>query len=807
MQMKTRFKALIPHLIVTGIFLLLITIYFSPVFSGKKLAQSDLMQVAGMGQEVFEYKKQTGETSLWTNSMFGGMPAYQISGIESSFNLFSIISKVISFGLPQPLPLVILYFVGAYIFLLAFGAGPWIGGIGAMAFTFCSYNFIILEAGHYNKSLAIAFMGPVLAGIRYTYRKDLLIGGILSAFFVALQVWGGHPQITYYLLFAILCYVLAEGWSAFQEKTLPHFLKASGILILAAGLGTASYAGHLYITYDYAKQTIRGNSELSSSGNETGSGLDKDYAFAWSYGKAETFTLLIPRFMGGSSQEDAGKNSEAYKVLVQNGYSNAEAKRLPTYWGAQPFTSGPVYVGAVMIFLFVLGCFLIKGPTRYWILAATLLSFMLAWGKNLEWFNYLLFDTLPMFNKFRAVAMALVIASLTIPLMAALALSAWVSSTGNKQEKLKALYWATGITGGLCLLFALAPGTFFDFSGPSDNQMGQLAKYLVSDRKSMMQQDAGRSLGFILATAIIAWLLLNQKLKKEIFLGIVAALTLTDLWTVNLRYLGKDEFKPATQVEKPFAPSIADQMILEDKDPNFRVLNTTVNTFNDASTSYFHKSVGGYHPAKLRRYQDMIERHISQNHFNVLNMLNTKYLIMSSREEGGSPMAQRNPGALGNAWFVHNLIWAENADQEIEALNPPFAPDTTAVADVRFKSQILTNWSAPEPGDTIFLTSYKPNELIYTSRAKGERLAVFSEVYFPNGWKVWIDDQPADHFRVNYILRSMNVPAGEHSIRFKFDPDDYTRGNALGDITSGIITVLLILAVFMTVKKSVSKDA
>jgi hypothetical protein len=248
-------------------------------------------------------------------------------------------------------------------------------------------------------------------------------------------------------------------------------------------------------------------------------------------------------------------------------------------------------------------------------------------------------------------------------------------------------------------------------------------------------------------------------------------------------------------------------MILEDKDPNFRVLNTTVNTFNDASTSYFHKSVGGYHPAKLRRYQDMIERHISQNHFNVLNMLNTKYLIMSSREEGGSPMAQRNPGALGNAWFVHNLIWAENADQEIEALNPPFAPDTTAVADVRFKSQILTNWSAPEPGDTIFLTSYKPNELIYTSRAKGERLAVFSEVYFPNGWKVWIDDQPADHFRVNYILRSMNVPAGEHSIRFKFDPDDYTRGNALGDITSGIITVLLILAVFMTVKKSVSKDA
>lgn len=801
MQANSRFNGIIPHLIVSAVFLILTLVYFSPVLDGKKLAQSDLMQVAGMGQEVFEYKKNTGETSLWTNSMFGGMPAYQISGIESSFNLFSIIAKVISFGLPQPLPLVILYFFGAYIFLLAFGTGPWIAGIAAAGFTFCSYNFIILEAGHYNKSLAIAFMGPVLAGIRITYRKHLLIGAILTAFFVALQVWGGHPQITYYLLFAILCYVGAEAWVAFQEKKIPHFFKASALLLIAAILGTASYAGHLYITYDYAKHTIRGNSELSTSGNETGSGLDKDYAFAWSYGKAETFTLLIPRFMGGSSQEDAGKSSEAYKVLMQNGYSDAEARRLPTYWGAQPFTSGPVYVGAVIIFLFVLGAFLIPGPERTWIVAATLLSFMLAWGKNLDWFNYLLFDTLPMFNKFRAVAMALVVASLTIPLMAALALKEWSSNRVNKEKKMKALIWAVAISGGLCLIFLLVPGTFFDFSGPSDSQMGALAQYLVKDRKAMLQADAGRSLGFILAAGIIAWLYLNQKLKLQLFLGAIGLLVVIDLWTVDMRYLAKEDFKAANQVEKPFTPSPADQMILEDKDPNYRVLNTTVNTFNDASTSYFHKSVGGYHPAKLRRYQDMIERHISKNHFNVLNMLNTKYIIMSPRTEGGMPQAQRNPGALGNAWFVHNLSWVETADQEIEALNPPFAPDTTAIADIRFKEKISTTWSAPIPGDTILLTSYKPNELIYSSRSAGERLVVFSEVYFPNGWKVWIDDQPADHFRVNYILRAMNIPSGNHTIKFRFDPDDYTKGNALGDISSGIITLLLLFAGFLYYRK------
>jgi len=805
MQANTRFKALIPHLIVSGIFLILVVTYFFPVLEGKKLAQSDLMQVAGMGQEVFEYKKNTGETSLWTNSMFGGMPAYQISGIESSFNLFSIIAKIISFGLPQPLPLVILYFFGAYIFLLAFGTGPWIAGIAAAGFTFCSYNFIILEAGHYNKSLAIAFMGPVLAGIRITYRKHLLIGAILTAFFVALQVWGGHPQITYYLLFAILCYVGAEAWVAFQEKTIPHFIKASGLLLIAAILGTASYAGHLYITYDYAKHTIRGNSELSTSGNETGSGLDKDYAFAWSYGKAETFTLLIPRFMGGSSQEDAGKSSEAYKVLMQNGYSDAEARRLPTYWGAQPFTSGPVYVGAVIIFLFVLGAFLIPGPERTWILTATLLSFMLAWGKNLDWFNYLLFDTLPMFNKFRAVAMALVVASLTIPLMAALALKEWSSNRVSKERKMKALIWSLGISGGLCLIFLLMPGTFFDFSGPSDSQMGALAQYLVKDRKAMLQADAGRSLGFILAAGIIAWLYLNQKLKLQLFLGAIALLVVIDLWTVDMRYLAKEDFKVANQVEKPFSPSPADQMILEDKDPNYRVLNTTVNSFNDASTSYFHKSVGGYHPAKLRRYQDMIERHISKNHFNVLNMLNTKYIILSPRTEGGMPQAQRNPGALGNAWFVHNLNWVETADQEIEAINPPFAPDTTAIADIRFKEKISTTWSAPTPGDTIMLTSYKPNELIYSSRSAGERLVVFSEVYFPNGWKVWIDDQPADHFRVNYILRAMNIPSGNHTIKFRFDPDDYTRGNMLGDVSSGIITLLLIVGFIMYYKSRSSQ--
>lgn len=790
-----RFAPWAPHLIVWVVALALIFIYFAPVFSGKKLVQSDLVQVSGMGQEVFDYKEKTGETSLWTNSMFGGMPVYHISGIESSFNLFSIIAKAISFGLPQPLPLVILYFLGAYILLVSFGTGPWIAGIGALGFAFCSYNFIILEAGHYNKSLAIAFMGPVLAGIRYTYRKDLIMGGILTAFFVALQVWGGHPQITYYLLFAILVYILTEAWYAYSQKTLPYFFKASLVLLIAAGLGTATYAGHLYINYDYAKHTIRGEAELSTSGNETRDGLDKDYAFAWSYGKMETFTLLIPRFMGGSSREDVGKDSKAYKALKQNGYPEEQARSLPTYWGAQPFTSGPVYAGAVILFLFVLGCFLTDVQTRTWIIAATLLSFMLAWGKNLEWFSYTLFNTLPMFNKFRAVAMALVVASITIPLMSGLGLKAWLNPDIQTPKKQKALLYALGITGGLSLLFAILGGSLFDFQGASDDRLGQLADMLKEDRKRMLQTDALRSFFFVALAAGTLFLALTQKIKSHIFLLLIALLVTIDLWTVNLRYVSKEDFESNRKVEKPFTPSTADRMIMEDPDPNFRVLNTTLDPFNDASTSYFHKSVGGYHPAKLRRYQDMIERHISKNHFNVLNMLNTKYFIMAGQDE--QPMARINPGAMGNAWFVSEIQWVSNADEEIDALNPPFDPAKTAVIDTRFKSEVKAPVTAPDSTDVIRLISYKPNELIYESSATGDRLCVFSEVYFSNGWKVWIDDVPADHFRANYILRAMNVPTGKHTIKFRFDPDDYTRGNTVGDIASGIVTILLVLAAFI----------
>jgi len=800
---SSRFASYMPHIIVWLLALSLIFVYFSPVFSGKKLVQSDLVQVSGMGQEVFDYKEKTGETSLWTNSMFGGMPVYHISGIESSFNLFSMIAKAISFGLPQPLPLVILYFLGAYILLISFGTGPWIAGIGAIGFAFSSYNFIILEAGHYNKSLAIAFMGPVLAGMRYTYRKDLVIGGILTAFFVALQVWGGHPQITYYLLFAILVYILTEAWYAYTHKTLPYFFKASFVLLLAAGLGTATYAGHLYINYDYAKHTIRGEAELSTSGNETRDGLDKDYAFAWSYGKMETFTLLIPRFMGGSSREDVGKDSKTYKALKQNGYPDEQARSLPTYWGAQPFTSGPVYAGAIILFLFVLGCFLTDVQTRTWILAATLLSFMLAWGKNLEWFSDALFNTLPMFNKFRAVAMALVVASITIPLMAGLGLKAWMDGNIPLAQKKKALTYTLAISGGLSLLFAIIGGMLFDFKGVSDERLGQLAEMLMDDRRRMLQLDAFRSFVFIAMAAGVLYLFLVQKVKPQILLLLTGVLVTVDLWTINLRYISKEDFESSRKMETPFTPSNADRMIMEDKDPNFRVLNTTLDPFNDASTSYFHKSVGGYHPAKLRRYQDMIERHISKNHFNVLNMLNTKYFIMSGQDE--QPMARLNPGAMGNAWFVSEVKWVSNADAEIEALNPPFDPAKVAVIDERFKPQIQLPLLPADSLDQIRLVSYKPNEIIYESVTSADRLAVFSEIYFSNGWKVWIDDTASDHVRANYILRAMQIPEGKHTIKFRFDPDDYTRGNTVGDIASGIVTVLLVLAFVMMLRRKEEK--
>jgi len=788
------------QLIILGLFFAISCIYFSPVLGGKKLGQSDLIQVSGMAHEINAYKEKTGETALWTNAMFGGMPTYQITGMESTANPFSLLADLTYNGLPQPIPLMILYLVGFYLLLLAYGISPWWSALGAFAYAFASYNLIIIEAGHYNKSLAIAYMPLVLAGIRYTYRTNLWVGGALTAGAVALEVWAGHPQITVYLLFGVLCFVIAEGVYQFKEKTLPRFLKASTALVIAAGIGAASYAGHLYVTYDYAKYTIRGNAELQNSGHESGSGLDKDYAFAWSYGKAESFTLLIPGFMGGSSQEQVSKSSETYKLLKANGYPEDQARRLPTYWGAQPFTSGPVYAGAIICFLFVLACFLVEPTFRYGLMAATVLSLFLAWGKNFETFNYLLFDHVPLLNKFRAVAMALVIAGVTLPLGALLGLQQLMNAQRDKLKVQKAIYISAGITGGLCLLFLIVPGLFFDFTGPGDEQMKSILEPLKQDRQSILRMDSLRSLALIIGAAAVLWAWNLNKLKT-LYAGIIlSVLIIVDLWTVDQRYINKEDFSKSSQVEKPFTPSAADQQILQDPDPNYRVLNTTVNTFNDASTSYFHKSIGGYHPAKLRRYQDLIERHISKNHIEVLNMLNTKYVIVAGEDR--IPRAQKNPDALGNAWFVNQVKWVKSPDEEIEGLNAPFNPKTQAIIDEQFKTEVTLPNETIDSTAFIRLTQYQPNQLTYMSHSTKNELVVFSEIYFPNGWKVTIDGKPAAYFRANYVLRAMNIPAGDHKIVYRFEPEEYHTGIQIGDLFSWIIVALFGAAVFWSFRKN-----
>lgn len=780
-----QFSKVKPHIIIIILFALISFAYFSPLIEGKSIDGHDIKTWIGMSKEISDFRDSSGTEALWTNSMFSGMPAYQIS-VKYSSNLVRYIDKVITLGFPRPANILFLYLLGFYLLLLSLKVDYRIAAVGAIAYAFSSYFFIIIQAGHMTKAHAIAYLPMVVASVIYTYRGKLLLGGVLTALTVALELYSNHLQITYYLIFILIFIGLYQLFHDYNTKNLPSFFKRSAVLILAALLATGTCFTRLKTTMDYGKDSTRGKSELTNNIENKTKGLDKDYATQWSYGIAETMTLLIPNFHGGASQGELSTDSETYNALKRSPNAKKIIKNLPLYWGDQPIVSGPTYAGAIVIFLFLLSLFLLKGRFKYWILTLTILSIFLAWGKNFMPLTELFLDFFPGYNKFRAVSMILIVAEFTLPLLAFLAFNNFIFSDANKLSKIKSLKNAFFVTGGITLLFSLAPNMFFDFVGVNDSVLasnGWPVEALQSDRASMLSSDAWRSFFFVSLAFLSLFLFIKNKVSSNNIILVFAVLLLLDMWTINKRYLNDSHFIRSSKIKTPYKATQADNYILSDNDPNFRVFNQSVSTFNDASTSYFHKSIGGYHGAKLKRYQELIDSHISKGNMQVLNMLNTKYFILQTGK------VNINPNVLGNAWFIKDVKIVENADDEILALND-FDASSIAVIDKRFQS-FLGEFSE-DSSSNIKLDEYQPNYLRYSSVSTKNQIAVFSEVYYDKGWNSYIDGELVSHFRANYILRAMNIPKGNHTIEFRFEPEIFKIGERISLASSILLIISLI---------------
>lgn len=796
-MIKDFLKKGLPHVLIIAFFVILAVVYFAPgVFQNKELAQGDVKSSQAWGKDLREYHEKTGDYAFWSNRMFSGMPA-NYTYMPPFSNIFSPIGKFLRLDLPfLHAGIIFFYLLGFYIFLLALGCRPWLSLIGAFAYTFASYNIIIIDAGHVNKAWVMSTMAPIIGGIILCYRKKYLWGTIITLVFTGLNVHWNHQQISYYLLLMIVVLAVVYLIYAVREHRLKDYFRSSLLLVVIAFLSVAPAIGPLLSTIDYTKETMRGGAVLQNNagGKKESSGLDIDYAFAWSYGKEETMTLLIPDFYGGSSHYNIGRNSESYKLLETSGQAEQFSRHAPTYWGDQPFTAGPVYVGAIICFLFVLGLQIVKGPEKWWLLIATVISLILAWGRNFAVVNDFLFYHLPLYNKFRVPAMALVIAEVTMVTLAVLALKKILEAEGNRKEYIRPLYIAVGITGGLCLFFAVFAGGLMDFSSPSDaayRNYPPLVEALRVDRLHLLLSDAWRSFFFIAIAAGVLWFYLKKSLAGKRLLLFIGILVFLDLWMVDRRFLNYDNFIPKTQAKATILTP-ADRLILQDKDPNYRVLNLSTNTFNESSTSYFHNSVGGYSPAKLRRYQDIIDYYFSgEINPNVLNMLNTRYIIVGSRQ---GPQVQKNEQALGNVWFVDDIQWVASPDEEIRALKD-FNPAKTAVIDQVWKEQLPEVASLQPVRDTTDFIRLKevlnPGNLIYESRSAQPHLAVFSEVFYKT-WKAYIDGKEVPLIRADYILRALPIPAREHQIEFKCVDEVYLQGARLSWIASLIVGLVLL---------------
>lgn len=831
--------------------------YAPQVLEGKIVNQSDISSWEGMANEIVTYNKANpGERTLWTNSMFGGMPATSISVIyEGDFTkgIYDLL-----FTGARPASYLLISLVGGFLLMLAFGCNVYLAFLGAIAISFCSYNMQIIQVGHNSKMVAIAFMPWVLAAVVYAYRKCAFWGALLFAFALSFQIKANHPQITYYLAMIIVGYGIWQLCKAIKEKTFPKFLRTSAIVLVAGLLGIATNINHLWPTYEYAQHTMRGGTELlpdssseeaqqqSEPGKKTRKGLDLEYATQWSYGIEETLNLMIPNFNGGASAGELDRSSNTYKALKQGGYQGAEQiiRQLPLYWGPQPFTAGPMYMGAISIFLFVLGFFVLKGGIRWWIGGVSLLALLLGWGYHCMPVSEFFFNWAPMYNKFRTVSMILVILQVLIPVLGVLAANEILFGEdypGKKHRVQKGMYWALGLTAGVSALFALVPSLAGSFISASDGQLpGEIAVALSDDRAAMLKADAWRSVFFIVAAFVVmvlSWR--SNKLKPAAAAMILAALVLVDLWSADKRYLNDSHFVTRREFSNSFAKRPVDEIILQDKDPHYRVLDLSVNTFNDAYVSYHHKTIGGYSPAKLQRYQDLIDYNIAPEikdialemgniqtiadaqkalgYHPVLSMLNTKYIVL-----GSSVPPVENIYRLGNAWFVKEIIPASNANGEIAflgALNPAlqavvsteFIEGNEALArEVAAMAEKLKQEEASEGGQSgeevadmslnnfIELESYAPNRLVYEYSSDKPQIVLFSEVYYNPGWEATItptgggEPQQLELFRANWILRGAVVPEGDYRIEFTFNPPAFEKGEIYSRISSGILIVLLL---------------
>ena len=824
-------KKILPDLIAILAFVILSFAYFFPAdIEGRVLFQHDTVAGVGGGQEATEYLERTGERTRWTNSIFGGMPTYQMSPSYDSTKPLKWVEGVYHLYLPPYVVLTFIMMIGFYILLRAFGMSVWLSTLGGIIWAFSSYFFILISAGHIWKFITLAYIPPTIAGIVLAYRKKYLLGGILTALFIALQILSNHIQMSYYFMFVILFIVGAYFEDAYKKKELPHFLKASAVLFLAAVIGVCANLSNLYHTYEYSKETMRGKSELKQEGDaaaQTSSGLNRDYITQWSYGIGETLTLLVPNVKGGASVP-LSKNETAMEKA--NPMYSSLYSQLTQYFGDQPMTSGPVYVGAFVIFLFILGCFIVKGPMKWALLGATIFSILLSWGKNFMGLTDFFIDYIPMYDKFRAVSSILVIAEFTIPLLAIFALKEILSKPDilKLKENRTGVIVTLALTAGVSLILAVAPGVFFSSFIPGQelaalqnaipgDQLTPILTNLSEMREALLTSDAWRSFFIIVVGCALLFFYQQGKLRSSLTVAGIAVLCLVDLWSVNKRYLYDEEFIPKSEQTNVFRKSQADEIILQDTTLNYRVLNFATNTFNENNTAYWHKSVGGYHAAKLRRYQEMIDRHISPemqatyqavatangamdsvdaSKFRVLNMLNTKYFIFPAGDKGQTvPIV--NPYAYGNAWFVDKVQYVNNANEEIDALKD-ILPTETAVVDAKFKEQLKgVTEGFKDSLSTIQLKSYEPNRLVYETSSPKDGVAVFSEIYYPDGWHVTIDGQPADIARANYILRTMYVPAGKHTIEMRFDPKSLhvTEGIAYGALALLLIGVIAIVVI------------
>lgn len=822
-----KLKKCLPDIFVVALFTVIsLAYFFVPVMQGKILYRHDSSAGRGMGHEITQYVERTGEVSRWTNSLFGGMPTYQIAPSYDSKKVMEVAVDAYHLWLPENVWFLFVYLIGFYIMLRAFDFRRSLAALGSILWAFSSYFLIIIAAGHLWKVFALAYLPPMIGGIVLAYRGKYMKGLLATAIFTAFEINANHIQMTYYFLFVILFMVIAFLVDAIRNRQLARFWKASAVCVVAALIGVAMNASNLYHTWEYQKQSMRGKSELvkKNSANQTDSGLERDYITQWSYGIGETWTLLVPNAKGGASVP-----------MIQNSIVRENAnpmyeqiyQQLGQYWGEQPGTSGPVYVGAFVCMLFIFSLFIVRGPMKWALLAATILSILLSWGRNFMSFTDFFIDYIPMYSKFRTVASILVIAEFTIPLLAMMALKRIVEEKDVLRDNMKWLYLSLAMTAGVAAVMAVTGGMGFDFVSSAERQalsqfppedLNPLLADITNVRQMIFTADCWRTVVIIVIGTLLLLFYKAGKLKPLYMLGGIFVLCLVDMWQVDKRYLNDGMFVPRSERDTPPEMSETDRIILEDKSLDYRVLNFSTNTFNENETSYFHKSVGGYHPAKLRRYQELIEAYISPEMrkameaiaknggdmaavdgnavYPVLNMLNTKYFIMPL--QGGDTAPIENPYACGNAWFVNKVSFVDNANEELATVGK-IDVRHEAVADKKFQ-QTLGASTTNDSTATVTLKSYEPDRLVYDVKSTNGGVLVFSEIYYP-GWTATIDGNDVPVGRVNYVLRALNMKPGNHKVELTFKPKTVVMTERIANTASAILVIILVAVTIAAYRK------